>query len=348
MNDNLVKRILCSILWVTFAVISSKSYALRCQIQQQNGAFQLSSINVPANVKTGTFLSDWIAIYRTPFTGCVSDGGGRATYVDEFIIPISPNLGNIGEGGLNYTIYGTPTPGVGYILEGNLAQLAPRPITGSGTSIGGFGFAKTYPYNFRMRLVATGQAVVNPGILNSFTAFQTKIFECISPYVTDSCNPVGAALSANWGVSSGAVTTRTCTVVNQAVIFPLPSVRDKDMPSVGATAGNSTRNIELNCPAGSHLAMVMTDHTSPANRTSTLTLTADSEASGFGIEVTHDGKPVFFGPDSASVGAQNQFLIGNNLSGAVSIPLTARYIRTQPVSRAGTVKALATFTMSYQ
>ncbi|WP_159907757.1 hypothetical protein [Caballeronia humi] len=45
---------------------------------------------------------------------------------------------------------------------------------------------------------------------------------------------------------------------------------------------------------------------------------------------------VFFGTDSAAPGASDQWLV----------PLTARYVRTTGTLASGSVKALATFTMS--
>lgn len=57
--------------------------------------------------------------------------------------------------------------------------------------------------------------------------------------------------------------------------------------------------------------------------------------------------PISFGPDSANFGTTNQWLVGNSTGTNISIPLSVRYIRTGPINP-GTVKAAATFTMSYQ
>jgi type 1 fimbria pilin len=343
MDASLIRRISGWIFWILPGVISIEAHAMRCQTVQQNGVFNFPSINVPADVQGKTFLSDWVAVYKTAYNNCVTDGSS-STRVDEYILTSSSIVGNVTDNGRGYAIFNTSTPGVGYILEGG-PHLSRYPVTAGSTFIANFPLQQSYDFSFRMRLIATGAAVVNPGVMNSFAAFQTIIYECGQG---DSCNLLGGPLNVNWTTSSGAVTTRTCSIVNRNLIFSLPSARLADMPDVGATAGSVTQNIGLNCPAGTNLHMVITDQTSPGNRTSTLTLTGDSEAGGVGIEVLHNGKPVLFGPDSASVGTQNQFLVGSNLGGSVSIPLTARYIRTSLTSRAGSVKAFATFTMSYQ
>jgi type 1 fimbria pilin len=58
--------------------------------------------------------------------------------------------------------------------------------------------------------------------------------------------------------------------------------------------------------------------------------------------------PVAYGPDSAVVGNMNQWSVGTSTTGAMSIPLTVRYVRTAGAVTLGTVKGSATFTMSYQ
>jgi type 1 fimbria pilin len=332
--------------WIFLGIISTDSHAMKCNVIQPTGVFKLPSINVPANVQMGTFLSGWIETpLSTPYSNCTPEGEQNKVKVPEWVRVSSSVVGKVTDGGASYDIYSTPTVGIGYILKGRLPRESYQPILGGNQLIYETnGVFPIYDYYFSIRLVATGAGVVNPGVINPFAALQTDIYEC----TVAGCVIIGGHLIANWTASSGAVTGRTCSIANKDMIFSLPAVREKDMPSVGATAGSLTRNIELNCPAGTNLYMVMTDQTMPANRSSVLTLTGDSQASGFGFEVLHKGKPVSFGPDSESAGTENQFLVGSNLSGPVSIPLTARYIRTSLTSRAGSAKGFATFTMSYQ
>lgn len=149
--------------------------------------------------------------------------------------------------------------------------------------------------------------------------------------------------------ATGRVTRSTCSVSQPNVSVALPPVYAHGFASgIGAVAGPQPFALNFSCAAGTRLSMGLTDSVDPSNFSNTLQLDAASTARGVGIQVLNaTGSPVSFGPDSAAPGGQNQWPIGNAPSGALQIPLTARYIRTGDVS-SGTVKALATFTMSYQ
>jgi type 1 fimbria pilin len=81
----------------------------------------------------------------------------------------------------------------------------------------------------------------------------------------------------------------------------------------------------------------------------TLTLAADSTATGIAYQGLYNNNPISFGPDSSVAGNPGQFGVtaSPTTGGPVFIPLGARYIRTGTI-QPGTVKGLATFTMSYQ
>jgi type 1 fimbria pilin len=137
-------------------------------------------------------------------------------------------------------------------------------------------------------------------------------------------------------------------VTQASVAVTLPTVSTGAFSSrVGSIAGSQPFSLSFNCSAGAKVSITLTDNVYPANRSDTLQLTADSTAKGIGIQVLRNGSPVLFGADSAAAGNTNQWLIGDSPNGTLQLPLTARYVSTAPVS-AGTVKALATFTMSYQ
>jgi type 1 fimbria pilin len=137
-------------------------------------------------------------------------------------------------------------------------------------------------------------------------------------------------------------------VTTGSIAFQLPAIRAANLPNVGTVGGAATKTIQLNCKTAANVRMVISDATAPANRSSVLTLSQESTASGVGIQLLYNGNSVFYGADSSAVVAVNQFTIGNNLLGTVSIPLTAQYIRTDSNLRPGTVRGLATFTMFYQ
>ncbi|HIH2747634.1 type 1 fimbrial protein [Burkholderia aenigmatica] len=139
---------------------------------------------------------------------------------------------------------------------------------------------------------------------------------------------------------------KSCDVTTTDVRVPMPPVSSGKLNGVGATAGDTGFNIGLSCKAGSNVFVTLTDLTDVTNRSDLLTLAQGSSATGVKLRVTRNGQPVFYGPDSAAVGNQNQWYVAPS-SGLTNIPLSAQYVATGPVT-AGTVKGVATFTMSYQ
>jgi type 1 fimbria pilin len=343
----ILKLILIWLIPVVFGIISSESQAVKCTLRNQVGAFNLPAINVPADAKKGTFLSNWIeSSLRESHTQCVAENPNSKTFRD-----VTHNLNasssfSLTEEGHSYQVFDSPVAGIGYIVKAREPNGPYYPVTRNFTLHTNVWptLNPSYKYQFAIRLVATGSLVGNPRVIPSFIAAYSGIMECDTP---SSCN-IGFSNFASWSTTSGSVTTRTCSIVNKDLTFPLPSIQERDLPNVGSTGGGVSQNLQLNCPAGTNLRMVITDKTVLANRSSTLTLAADSGASGFGIQILYNGVLIFFGPDSASVAAENQFSLGNNLNGTVSIPLTARYLRTAVQIKPGSVRALATYTMSYQ
>ncbi|UEP27787.1 MULTISPECIES: fimbrial protein [unclassified Burkholderia] len=138
----------------------------------------------------------------------------------------------------------------------------------------------------------------------------------------------------------------TCTVTTPDIRFPLPPVAASKLGAVGMTAGDTGFNIGLNCKSGSNVHVTLTDLTNQGNTGNQLTLTPDSSAQGVKLRILRNGQPVGYGPDSAAIGNTNQWYVGPSAT-VSNIPLTAQYIATGQVS-SGTVKGVATFTMSYQ
>lgn len=145
-----------------------------------------------------------------------------------------------------------------------------------------------------------------------------------------------------------AITGTTCSVMTPALNFVLPKAFSKNLATAGSTTGDTVVPLSLNCPAGVNVAMTITDAVTPANRSTSLSLTADSSASGVGVQILNGSTPVAFGPDSAVAGNANQFSLGTSTAGVMQVPLTARYVRTAGTLVPGSIKANATFTMSYQ
>lgn len=150
------------------------------------------------------------------------------------------------------------------------------------------------------------------------------------------------------------VTARACAVTsgaNNAVTMPTLLVHT--LKTVGAVSDASASfSIAVKCDANLKLYATVTDASDPTNTSDTLTLAGDSTASGVGIQMFRSGNttPLLFGPDSSAKGNTNQWFIGNaSASGSTfTVPMVAKYVKTLPVIKPGSVSARSTITFSYQ
>lgn len=148
--------------------------------------------------------------------------------------------------------------------------------------------------------------------------------------------------------NNAAVSAPACTVQTPVIAVTMPTGKAADMKEVGATTGDTSFQIALNCSGATALKVTMTDATHPENTGNVLSLTGDSKAGGVGYRIAYQSVPVSFGADSPTAGNPNQIAVGMaNGAGTVSIPFVASYVRTGTVAP-GEANAAATFTMSYQ
>lgn len=150
----------------------------------------------------------------------------------------------------------------------------------------------------------------------------------------------------------------TCSVATKKIdvqLSPSGGFTTRDFNGVGSTTPERDFSIKLDCAGGdegtsTNAYVTLTDNTNPGNLSNQLSLSPDSEAAGFAVQVLKSGTPLNFGPDSSAAGNPNQWKAGNIPQGAgvFTIPLTARYIQTAAKVKGGTANAIATFTMSYQ
>lgn len=145
------------------------------------------------------------------------------------------------------------------------------------------------------------------------------------------------------------VASQTCKVKHSSINVDLPRVMSKDLQDIGSTTGDTKFSIDLDtCAIGVGINLTLTDVAKPDNASNVLSLNKSSSAQGIGYQILYNAIPIKFGPDSAIAGNQNQWSIGNATSANISIPLTARYLRTSGALVPGTAIGLASFTMSYQ
>ncbi|WP_152038137.1 fimbrial protein [Paraburkholderia hospita] len=179
--------------------------------------------------------------------------------------------------------------------------------------------------------VSAGTITTLPSMTVTFTG------DCITTASTTQYLTVGSV-----------ITGRTCSVTTSSADVTLPKAFSSSLAVNGATTGEMPFALRVDCPAGVKVNVTLTDATNPSNRSTTLSLAQGSSASGVGLQILNGSTLVAYGPDSATAGNVNQWSAGTATGGLMQIPLSTRYVRTTGTLIPGSVKGLATFTMSYQ
>lgn len=311
--------------------------ALQCTITG-SAAISFGTLTVPRDAPVGAVIGPLQS--STVSVNCPSNPGTVAPFNNGWYMQYFPQLTSSAVAG----VWNTGIAGIGIkvvdVTYGNKTMSAlpvsrwddfGAPITTTAAFKGSFTF--TY------QLVKTAAQVTTGGALNI-----PQIFTLVSHNVP--ANVTSPAL-VTISVNNTSIVATTCTVTTPSVNVTLPTVNASALSPVGTTVGNTNLSIGLSCQAGANVYVTLTDATNPGNTSSNLTLASGSTATGVKLRMLNSGgSPVSYGPDSAVAGNPNQWLIGASAS-TTRIPLTAQYISTGTVGP-GTVKGLATFTMSYQ
>jgi type 1 fimbria pilin len=248
-------------------------------------------------------------------------------------------------------------------FQTNLPNIAVRYIleNGPGTSCTPYSQGWPSQVNKEKRTInctVTGSAQGTPQTFNlKLSAFFSKIgnditgnLTTVPPVVLQQYDPNASPLvNVFSGVATGTFSISACSVTTPDIAVPMPKTYTYRLPNVGSTDGETSLNIALNCDAGVKVYTTLADVSSPANKTTTLSLSPDSTAQGIGYQILFNGSLITLGIDSAIPGNPGQFLItpAQTTGGPVTVPLTARYIRTGKIG-SGSANGKATFTMSYQ
>lgn len=308
------------------------------------GSIQVSN---PQDGQLNTPLSAWFSLTSSKIVYCPQTPGN--------LIPVFTKLeqspgtfstaGFYSESGISYTVYNTSVPGIGFVVRSRMdapsTPSAITPLTGTSAQKLAEGWVTkdvTITITTWVRLIKTARLAAASYTLGNTT---------FARY----------AISTNWANGSGSVymngstlsmQNTSCTVNTQNISVSLPAINAAQLPALSSTTGSTPFSLLLNCPSTQNVYMTLTDNSNPLRTSSIIGLASSgSTASGIGIQVLRNGSPVLLGPDSSTAGNTNQFVIGLNQLGTVTIPLSAQYIRTGTV-QSGKVKAVATFTMSYQ
>lgn len=302
-----------------------------------------SPINTP--------ISDWYSLTSNTVVYCPHTINEliRPAYVTLTQRPYTASSsGSYSENGLNFTVYNTQVAGIGYIIQtsGTVTRdliISPTALSGSSAqTLAGTTFTGTLDNTIDLTVSVKFIKTTN---LPAASYTLPKTILAYYAVVTGSQTATG---SVSMNGSTVSVPAPTCSVNTQNIPVSLPGINTAVLPTLNATAGRTPFNIVLNCPASNNVYMTLTDNTNPGRTTSIIGLAPNgSTASGVGIQIIRNGSPVLLGPDSSAAGNTNQFAIGQNQLGTITIPLSAEYIRIGTV-QGGQVKAVATFTMSYQ
>jgi type 1 fimbria pilin len=159
-----------------------------------------------------------------------------------------------------------------------------------------------------------------------------------------------SAISFKYTIAASAVPA--CTVTQSDIAVFLPTVRAKDLATVGATAGLQTFTIDLTCEDNVKPQMSVADVANPSNESTELSLAPGSTATGVAVQVLYGATLIRYAPSGYSyTGAATPGTNGFSFtagSGAVHVPFSVRYVRVGTPVTPGLVKAMATFSLSYQ
>ena len=303
-----------------------------------------SSINIatiPANSPLITPLTNWFSQSALSFTGCKVSA---STNYIRYISYLSSTGSTYIENGLTYPILKYAND-IGLIIS---VQNIENPQS-TGTPVNYTGWATlpiVSPGNFstlyRLRFIR--YSTIPSGSISIPT--QNIILQGDWQYTSSNGNSWHAAQIP---LSSSTITVQnvSCSVNTANISVQLPNMQPSQLPSIGAISSSTPFNIGITCPSPVNVYMTMTDNSNPASTSNIITASNGSTAQGLGVQIRQNNLPIYMGADSSMAGNTNQFLVENNISGSKTIPFTANYIRTGTVG-AGLLKAVATFTMSYQ
>jgi type 1 fimbria pilin len=329
---------------IAAGLVSLPAHAsFNCEVSNTNKTLNAGSLSVPQNASTGATVTTLAADPFQP--SCVFTAGSTSTsailYVDlSTPAALAPGFTDV---------YQTNIAGLGIRYTFNSTSCAANNVTlPNGTVRLSCPFSGPISTTMYADIAVTSSLVITGPIGAGASTLSTVPVVSIV-YVTSESPSRWGKGPLYTGSATGTLIKATCSVTQPAVSVLLPTADTRAFSAgVGAVAAPQGFSLSFSCTTGAKVLMTLTDNVNPANRTSTLGLTTDSTAKGIGVQILNSaGTPILFGADSATPGNANQWLIGNSPNGALVVPFSARYISTGAVSP-GTVKALATFTMSYQ
>jgi type 1 fimbria pilin len=351
MMSNRVSRLLQIVAILALAAVATPSLAKNCVFSGSGmSPIDFGTINVPRDAAVGTQLGP--TVQTTINWSC----------------PPNPGVPRTAGPGTTYNPRGD-----GYMLTGIFDKALDRKYS---MSTGNPGVSLTLEYikdgqTINAKNYAPNLSTINFGGVPSSASFTAGSITVIyklhmtgaassgqrlsmpSPFKIYSYDYLTLQNPPTFPTSSVAATIVSPTCSTNNVTVTLPTVSANALTTVGQTVGTTPFAIHVVCPGGTStkVFMTMTDATTPGNRTSDLSLGPTSTATGVTVRISgRNGYAISYGPDSAVVGNPNQFNVSNREptdGGTFDLNLVAAYVSTGAITP-GSVKAVATFTMSYQ
>nr|WP_199047062.1 fimbrial protein [Dyella sp. ASV24] len=236
-------------------------------------------------------------------------------------------------GGISFA---TNVPGIAFVLTASPTQASDNSCLRCGPGqTPGWEAANVSPGQTSATVMFTGQFMktgnVTPGTVNTIqlAQFWWYIFG-----VSNSVGPIGTLTLA-----AAPVSIQACAVNSDStnLTVTLPTVSTQALRSAASVAGRTGFNINLTCQAGANVYITMA--ASSGAGTATGTVLSSGTATNVQVQLLDKSyNPVTFNTST---------LIGAAPTGTLSIPYYAQYYATGAAT-AGSVKATATFTMTYQ
>ncbi|MGE8143777.1 fimbrial protein [Pseudomonas frederiksbergensis] len=147
--------------------------------------------------------------------------------------------------------------------------------------------------------------------------------------------------------------TPTCTATTGNLNFSvnLTPISPSDLAETGSLSRGTPVSVQLtNCKANARPYITFTDSNDRNNRTTNLSLSADSVATGVALRLMNGNSAVRFGAQDTTVSSSNvgQFAMGTTTAGgSIVLALQAHYVRTAKTIRPGALRAGAIITIVY-
>lgn len=211
------------------------------------------------------------------------------------------------------------------------------------TGIAGIGYRITHPTDYLTPYPLNSESV-------SSTVFSvTSGIELVKTGTIQSGGTVAAGKLGDWRWgslipetfflgNSVTFTTPSCDLVTNPINVTLPPVTTSAFTGVGATAGNTPFQINLNCPAGVSVGKVTMHAAQPDSHTGVIRPAGTGYAAGIGVRVLDN--------NMNAVVFEQPMSVTPNATG--SIPFYAQYFQTASTVSGGNVKATVTFDIYYQ